>query len=176
MGARGQTGITPVLIRNVASQMDSTTEYREEQAREIAKLLAETGATYGLAVLGSAGADEGVYGRESGQTWIGVASRTQVRSTLCSFGGQDEYTIVRIGNQVLRLLWDFLKTTPLTFLDRANELKRLPRTGWLLAGVQAPNPSPSTPVPPLCLQCCSPRSSIATRSLKDSTRRSIWAE
>jgi nicotinamide-nucleotide amidase len=103
----------PAPIQDVAQNVDDASRYQEEQACAIASLLiAETGATYGVAVLGSAGVDEGVYGSEAGRTWLGVASAASERSLLCPFGGQDEYTIVRIGNQALRLLWDTLKIEP----------------------------------------------------------------
>jgi nicotinamide-nucleotide amidase len=113
LGERWVLGVdqgVPQSIQDVACYVDSATQYREEQAREIARLLTvDSGAAYGVAVLGSAGADEGVYGSEAGHTWVGVASVASVHSVMCPYGGQDEYTIVRIGNQALRLLWDTLK-------------------------------------------------------------------
>ncbi|MEZ4712839.1 MAG: CinA family nicotinamide mononucleotide deamidase-related protein [Caldilineaceae bacterium] len=73
-------------------------------------ILAERGrtlgkATLGIAVMGSSGDDEGVYGQRSGETWIAIADQNQVVTHRYGFGGRDEYSQVRLGNQVLMLLW-----------------------------------------------------------------------
>jgi nicotinamide-nucleotide amidase len=79
--------------------------YTEGLAAECAEiLLQQTGATYALALLGTAGADEGVYGARSGETWLALAGPQGAHTSRCPFGGQDEYTVVRIGNQALGLL------------------------------------------------------------------------
>jgi nicotinamide-nucleotide amidase len=84
---------------------DSEMVYTEELATECAEiLLQQTGATYALALLGTAGADEGVYGARSGETWLVLAGPQGIQTSRCPFGGQDEYTLVRIGNQALGLL------------------------------------------------------------------------
>lgn len=72
------------------------------QAREAGK------ATVGIAILGSSGADEGVYGLRNGESWIAVASSEDFDDVVThhyGFGGSDEYSRVRLGNQVLKLLW-----------------------------------------------------------------------
>ncbi|MEZ4657689.1 MAG: CinA family protein [Caldilineaceae bacterium] len=66
---------------------------------------AASNATLGIAVMGSSGDDEGVYGQRSGETWIAVSEQAQVKTHHYGFGGRDEYSQVRLGNQVLMLLW-----------------------------------------------------------------------
>lgn len=84
--------------------------YSEHQAAAAAEAVrAAAGSRFGLAILGTRGAAEGVYGVNSGRTWIGVASEAGASAVLCPFGGQDEYTVTRIGNQALGLLWNQLK-------------------------------------------------------------------
>ncbi len=68
-----------------------------------------SGATFALVLMGSTGEDEGVYGATSGQTWIGFAGPDQTLGQLLPFGGRDDYTLVRIGNQALGMLWRVLK-------------------------------------------------------------------
>jgi nicotinamide-nucleotide amidase len=85
-------------------------ESGEAKARDVAVALRQaTGATYGVALLGSSGADEGVYGSSHGFTWLGLARPGGVTSQLLRFGGSDDYTVVRIGNQALVMLWQLLK-------------------------------------------------------------------
>lgn len=80
-------------------------------AHAAAELRANSGATYALAILGTQGEHEGVYGRTSGRTWIGLATPAGSHAILCPYGGRDEYTITLIGNNALRLLWQELKQT-----------------------------------------------------------------
>lgn len=85
-------------------------DYTEAIAERAAEALREsTGATYALAILGTEGEHEGVYGATSGRTLIGLATPKGSQATLCPFGGRDEYTIVQIGNHALRYLWQELK-------------------------------------------------------------------
>lgn len=77
----------------------------ERCVQTVAELLRqETGATYSLVLVGTAGADEGIYGKQSGETWLALASSEGVVTHHLHLGGQDEYTLVRIGNQALSLL------------------------------------------------------------------------
>jgi nicotinamide-nucleotide amidase len=79
--------------------------YGETLVAECAELLRQqTRATYSMVLLGTSGEQEGVYGQLSGETWIALAGSEQVTTARCPFGGRDEYTIVRIGNQALGLL------------------------------------------------------------------------
>lgn len=82
----------------------------EITARDAAAALRiATGATYGVVLLGSRGADEGIYGANRGFTWLGLAGPNGVTAQLLGFGGSDDYTVVRIGNQALVMLWQVLK-------------------------------------------------------------------
>jgi nicotinamide-nucleotide amidase len=103
---------TDEVPETVAAQLvaGKPEEYTEAMAARAATALrANTGATYALALLGTQGEQEGVYGTASGRTWIGIATPSGSQSVLCGYGGQDEYTITLIGNNALRLLWQELK-------------------------------------------------------------------
>ncbi|MEX1019276.1 MAG: CinA family nicotinamide mononucleotide deamidase-related protein [Litorilinea sp.] len=87
-------------------------------ALDLAQSAAEAvDAQIGVAVLGSIGADNGVYGRDGGQTAVAVygvgaldPQGTEIsRTLLLPYGAGDEYSVIRIGNQVLALLWNLLK-------------------------------------------------------------------
>jgi len=113
-------GFDPVALHLVAGVDDLSGELAElaEMAssdshthEQLAALAAETvrrrsAATVGLALVGTGGADEGVFGQRSGETWLALASAGALHTTRIAFGGQDDYTIVRITNQALRQLWD----------------------------------------------------------------------
>jgi nicotinamide-nucleotide amidase len=104
--ARWVVGVDP-LPAALAQKLEASPAplYREELAAECAELLRQqTDATYALVLLGTSGADEGVYGQHSGETWIALAGPERVTTSRCPFGGQDEYTIVRVSNQALGLL------------------------------------------------------------------------
>lgn len=58
----------------------------------------------GVAVLGTTGADEGVYGTAAGVTWVAVAGPGGVASARIGFGGGDEITRRRVGNQALGMI------------------------------------------------------------------------
>ncbi len=75
---------------------------REALARRAAtRLRSESGATLGLALVGTAGAEEGVFGRIPGETWLALDDGERVHTVRIPFGGRDEFTHVRIGNQAL---------------------------------------------------------------------------
>ena len=69
----------------------------------------QAGATIGLALIGTAGADEGVFGAKSGDTYLALAGgldeENRLETAHIPYGGQDDYTITRIGNGALRELW-----------------------------------------------------------------------
>jgi nicotinamide-nucleotide amidase len=67
----------------------------------------QAGATIGIALIGTVGNDEGVFGTQSGETWMALAGEDRLETTRLRFGGIDDYTIVRIGNDALRKLWQF---------------------------------------------------------------------
>jgi nicotinamide-nucleotide amidase len=67
----------------------------------------QAGATIGLALIGTEGPDEGVFGAQSGETWLAIASEERLETVRLRFGGSDDYTTVSIGNDALRKLWQF---------------------------------------------------------------------
>ncbi len=67
------------------------------------------GTDLGLAILGTSGNDEGVYGQAEGVTWIALADESGAQSLRVPYGGADEATVARISNQALSLLWRHLK-------------------------------------------------------------------
>jgi nicotinamide-nucleotide amidase len=97
--------LPPELAKLLAAHAHGATPFTEAAARQAAEQLRQqSAATYALVLLGSSGADEGVYGARSGETWLALAGPHGVQAAHCPFGGQDEYTLVRIGNQALGLL------------------------------------------------------------------------
>jgi nicotinamide mononucleotide (NMN) deamidase PncC len=67
----------------------------------------QAGATIGIALIGTNGSDEGVFGARTGETWLALAGESRLETTHLRFGGIDDYTIVRIGNDALRRLSQF---------------------------------------------------------------------
>ena len=65
-------------------------------------------ATLGIALVGTSGADEGVFGLKSGATWLALDDGVEPATIRIAFGGQDDYTHVRIGNQTLAALQSWL--------------------------------------------------------------------
>lgn len=104
---------TPDVPETIARELGAISkaeEYSEALAARIANALrTQSGADFALAILGTAGEQEGVYGTSSGRTWLGVATPTRNGAVLVPFGGKDEYTVTLIGNNALRLLWQELK-------------------------------------------------------------------
>jgi nicotinamide-nucleotide amidase len=68
----------------------------------------QAGATIGLALIGTTGSDEGVYGTQSGETWLALAGENRLETARLRFGGSDDYTTVRIGNDALRDLAQYV--------------------------------------------------------------------
>jgi nicotinamide mononucleotide (NMN) deamidase PncC len=104
--ARWVAGVDP-LPAALAQKLELSPApfYNETLAAECAELLRQqTQATYSLVLLGTSEGDEGVYGQRSGETWIALAGPEQMVTIRCPFGGQDEFTMVRINNQALGLL------------------------------------------------------------------------
>lgn len=77
----------------------------EELARQAAeKIRTITQATYALVALGSGGADEHFYASSPGESWIALAGPAGTQVSRYPFGGRDEMTTIRLGNQMLDLL------------------------------------------------------------------------
>jgi nicotinamide-nucleotide amidase len=79
----------------------------ENAARHAAAALqAISGAEINVAVVGTTGSDEGVYGKNAGESWVAITDGKQTIVNRVPFGGTDDFTAVRIGNQVLRMISD----------------------------------------------------------------------
>lgn len=93
--------------RAVADALASGGADREASARAAADTLAAVeGASINVVVVGSTGSDEGVYAKHSGESWVAVSDGAQVVIGRVPFGGTDDFTAVRIGNQALRMISD----------------------------------------------------------------------
>ena len=100
----GETAL-PLALTELATVDALTSEARQKLAAKAADWIrSRHPATLGIAVVGTAGANEGVFGSRNGESWLGLSDGSQTTTVLIPFGGQDEYTHVRIGNQVLATL------------------------------------------------------------------------
>ena len=123
--AKAEGAYQPVLLRQVvgldqvravysqllgaAVQPVSDSHMMEQAAAAAAQeARSQAGATVGLALIGTAGESEGVFGATSGETWLALAGDERLETARIRFGGQDDYTIVRIDNDALRALWKFV--------------------------------------------------------------------
>jgi nicotinamide-nucleotide amidase len=98
------------LPAGLAEPVTEATLPSEALARQCAETVRQqSGATFGLAMLGTRGADEGTYGLKRGETWIALAAPEETLVRQQSIGGRDEYTRVRLSNGVLSLLWHHLR-------------------------------------------------------------------
>lgn len=61
-----------------------------------------------VALVGTSGPDEGVFGKQPGETWLAVNDGLHIVTERIGFGGADDYTTVRIGNQALAALRKFV--------------------------------------------------------------------
>ena len=121
--AKASTGYQPILLRQVidleqvrAAYTDGATgpisdSHIMERAAKVAaqEVRSQAAATIGLALVGTSGQSEGVFGETSGETWLAIATEDRLEGEQVRFGGQDDYTIVRIANQALRALWKFVR-------------------------------------------------------------------
>lgn len=79
--------------------------YDEQIARRAAEILRQqTGATFAVVALGSGRPEEHFYATDPGESWIALAGPTGVRSLRYPFGGRDEITVIRLGNQIFDLI------------------------------------------------------------------------
>ncbi|MFN8468855.1 MAG: CinA family nicotinamide mononucleotide deamidase-related protein [Caldilineaceae bacterium] len=85
-----------------SQMMERTAAASAQEARH------QAGATIGLALIGTAGSDEGVFGTQSGETWLALVGEDRLETARLRFGGSDDYTTVRIGNDALRKLAQFV--------------------------------------------------------------------
>ncbi len=79
----------------------------EEIVRQSADaLLRLSGADINVVILGTTGADEGIYATKAGETWLAEADKESTHAARLPYGGTEEFTIVRIGNYALRMIDD----------------------------------------------------------------------
>lgn len=101
----GEDELPPELAEQLATMESNGEVYTEAQAVALAGSACRlSGATYALAILGSANPDEGLYGQRSGESWLALTGPDRSETFRCPFGGQDEFTLIRIGNLALGLL------------------------------------------------------------------------
>lgn len=77
---------------------ESATDQAEALRRECRVDLA-------LAVVGTMGEDEGVFGTQSGETWLALATGHGAHTARIAYGGREETTVLRVGNSALVLIW-----------------------------------------------------------------------
>ncbi len=97
-----ESGLPPALAALLVENAALVSQANAEDTAQT--LLALSGAALAVAELGTSGAEEGVYGRQSGETWVALAGNGQVRSVRIPFGGVEESTVTRIGNQALMMV------------------------------------------------------------------------
>ncbi|MBX3000653.1 MAG: CinA family nicotinamide mononucleotide deamidase-related protein [Caldilineaceae bacterium] len=79
--------------------------YDEQIARSAAEILRrQSEATYAIVALGSGRPEEHFYATDPGESWIALAGPNGVRSLRYPFGGRDEITVIRLGNQIYDLI------------------------------------------------------------------------
>lgn len=89
----------------VFSDVEPPEQPHEEAVREATERLRTTcDATWGLVIQGTAGADEGTYGENLGETVVAVAGPNGIVSGSHGIGGQDEHSLGWIANRSLDLL------------------------------------------------------------------------
>jgi nicotinamide-nucleotide amidase len=69
------------------------------------KLRSDADVDVALAIVSTGGADQGVYGKQAGETWLARATADGVHTARIAYGGREETTVLRVGNSALILLW-----------------------------------------------------------------------
>ena len=69
------------------------------------ELRAESGVDLAVAIVSTGGADEGVYGTRSGETWLARVDEQGAHTARIAYGGREETTVLRVGNSALVLIW-----------------------------------------------------------------------
>jgi nicotinamide-nucleotide amidase len=115
--AAATTGESPVVMALVAMDpgmpeavgriLAQASKPAEEIVRRAAVALREvSGADINIAIIGTTGASEGIYGTHPGETWMAEADRRSTQAARLPVGGTDAFTTVRIGNYALRMIDD----------------------------------------------------------------------
>jgi len=97
------------LPADVAHALAQASLPAQEVVRAAAAALRKASeADIAIAILGTTGEGEGVYGTKAGETWLAEADQRSTQVARLPFGGTDAFTTVRIGNSALRLIDDGL--------------------------------------------------------------------
>jgi len=115
--AAGDSSAVPAWTLNAPSLPDELAQIAkdagtpaEDVAVRLARAVRDLGRTdLGLAILGTSGSDDGVFGRADGVTWIALAAADGAQTTHVPYGGSDDHTVARLGIQAMNLLWRHLK-------------------------------------------------------------------
>lgn len=107
----------PVVMRLLAGDAELPAELvavlrdsgrpAEEVVRHAAEALFAAGkAPIAVAVIGTTGESEGIYGVTAGETWLAETDAESTNAARLPYGGTEEFTLVRIGNYALRMIDD----------------------------------------------------------------------
>ncbi|MGL4647943.1 MAG: CinA family nicotinamide mononucleotide deamidase-related protein, partial [Caldilineaceae bacterium] len=94
----------PVPLGKILAQSAKPAE--EVVRRAAAALRDVTGASINIAIIGTTGESEGIYGTQPGETWMAEADRRSTQAARLPVGGTDAFTTIRIGNYALRMIDD----------------------------------------------------------------------
>jgi nicotinamide-nucleotide amidase len=91
----------------LGSTLAVTAAPAESAVRAAAQALSKmSDAAINVAVVGSSGEGEGIFGTTSGETWVALTDVEGTQAARLPFGGTEEFTVVRIGNFVMRMIDD----------------------------------------------------------------------
>ncbi len=94
----------PAPIGAILAQ--STRPAEDVVRRAAAALRSYSKADIAIAIIGTTGESEGIYGTHAGETWMAEADGRSTQAARLPMGGTDDFTTVRIGNYALRMIDD----------------------------------------------------------------------
>ncbi len=97
-------GSAQVLISATVEAPPTALPDEETVAQLAERAQKASNATWGLVVYGTAGEDEGIYGRQLGETVIGLSGPNGVRTHRFELGGRDEHSQRWVANRALDTL------------------------------------------------------------------------
>ena len=106
--AQVREGELPQGISDVVFQPDSDT-VASDVAKVAHSLREVSDATYALVILGSYDADGGIFDAGNGQTWIALVGEGLEDVRQLGYGSTEEFSVTRIGNQALNMLWRVIR-------------------------------------------------------------------
>ena len=100
-------GELPQLVTEALFEPDAGTT--EADVIAVARALREVSdTTFGLAIVGSYEAGSGIYDTGAGKTWIALVGDGFEDVKVLGYGSTEEFTVTRIGNQALSMIWQKL--------------------------------------------------------------------